>query len=81
MNIQHRCSSSANDIYIVQGVSAWTKTIAAYEELLLETLCFDLTIVHPHNILLSAAETLQASEHLLSYTWSVLNDTYAPRPT
>jgi hypothetical protein len=59
----------------MQGVSAWTKTIAAYEEHLLETLCFDLTVEHPHNILLSAAETLQAADYLISFTWSVLNDT------
>lgn len=67
--------SNRNDSHAVQGVSAWTKTIMAYEELLLETLCFDLTVEHPHNILLSAAETLQATDHLISYTWSVLSDT------
>lgn len=53
---------------------SWMKTITAYEELLLETLCFDLTIEHPYNNLLSAATSLQAADHLLAYTWSVIND-------
>lgn len=50
------------------------KAIIAYEELLLETLCFDLTIEHPYNNLLSAAASLQATDHLVAYAWSIIND-------
>ncbi|KAF8323189.1 cyclin-like protein [Clavulina sp. PMI_390] len=58
------------------GIQTWTRTILAYEELLLETLCFDLSTEHPHNILLSAANALEANEHLVAYSWSVLNDSF-----
>lgn len=50
------------------------KTITTYEELLLEALCFDLTVDHPHTVLLTAAEILGASPELIAYSWSVVND-------
>ena len=52
------------------------RTITAYEELLLETLCFDLTIEHPHHFLLSGAESLQAADTTMGWAWSIVNDTY-----
>lgn len=51
------------------------KIITAYEELLLETLCFDLTIEHPHHFLLTGAESLEATDTTLGWAWSIVNDT------
>ncbi|KAF9519975.1 hypothetical protein BS47DRAFT_914482 [Hydnum rufescens UP504] len=75
------CQAKANGTPVIvdehgPAVTAWMKTITACEEILLETLCFDLTVEHPHNDLLNAAEVLQTPEQLLAYVWSVMNDTF-----
>ncbi len=51
------------------------KRITQYEELLLEALCFDMTVDHPHTTLLTSAKTLRSSEELVAYSWSIINDT------
>ncbi|KAF8318626.1 cyclin-like protein, partial [Cantharellus anzutake] len=58
------------------NVTKWMKRITQYEELLLEALCFDMTVEHPHTALLTAAKVLHPSEELLAYSWSIINDTY-----
>lgn len=57
-----------------QAVATWMRTITAYEELLLETLCFDLTVEHPHHFLLIGAEALDAADTTLGWAWSIVND-------
>ncbi|ETS60082.1 hypothetical protein PaG_06076 [Moesziomyces aphidis] len=52
----------------------WRDTILVNEEELLETLCFDLIVEHPHEILVKACSRLGVDTWLVRLAWTTLND-------
>lgn len=54
----------------------WRDIILVSEEVLLETLCFDLIVQHPHEILVKACFRLGVPEEVVRLAWSTLNDWY-----
>lgn len=53
----------------------WAEIILQNEETLLETLCFDLIIEHPHEILVKACHRLSVDKPVLQLAWAIINDT------
>lgn len=51
----------------------WKELILLYEERLLETLCFDLIIEHPHPIAIKACKRLNANRDMAQLTVVLLN--------
>ena len=58
-----------------QEFARWRDTILLSEETLLETLCFDLIVEHPHEILVKACSRLSVDAVLVRLAWTILNDT------
>ncbi|SPO26670.1 related to C-type cyclin [Ustilago trichophora] len=52
----------------------WRDIILLSEETLLETLCFDLIVEHPHEILVKACSRLSVDTPLVRLAWTILND-------
>ncbi|KAI8393408.1 cyclin-like protein [Radiomyces spectabilis] len=52
----------------------WREAIIYYEQFLIETLCFDLTVNHPHQLVLEFGEEIQASERVVAAAWAFAND-------
>ncbi|SNX85042.1 related to C-type cyclin [Melanopsichium pennsylvanicum] len=52
----------------------WRDIILLSEETLLETLCFDLIVEHPHEILVKACSRLSVDAILMRLAWTILND-------
>ncbi|KAL1919465.1 uncharacterized protein VTP21DRAFT_2158 [Calcarisporiella thermophila] len=52
----------------------WRDTILFNEEILLEALCFDLTIEHPYTSLIAIAKKLGVSKKLCQHAWGYIND-------
>ncbi|KAI8888077.1 cyclin-like protein [Backusella circina FSU 941] len=50
----------------------WKDTLLRYEVILLETLCFDLAIQHPHSILVASDIRSIVSDSILKKTWMFL---------
>lgn len=44
------------------------------EETVLETLCFDLIVEHPHEILIKACSRLMVDASLVRLAWTIIND-------
>ncbi|CCF51893.1 hypothetical protein NDA11_004095 [Ustilago hordei] len=52
----------------------WRDIVLLSEETLLETLCFDLIVEHPHEILVKACSRLTVDAWLVRLGWTILND-------
>ncbi|PWN48018.1 cyclin-like protein [Violaceomyces palustris] len=52
----------------------WRDCILLNEEALLETLCFDLVIEHPHEILVRSCQELGVDRSITRLAWTILND-------
>ncbi|PKI85822.1 hypothetical protein MVES1_000311 [Malassezia vespertilionis] len=52
----------------------WRDCILLHEEALLTTLCFDLVVPQPHEVLVHAARMLEVEKPLAQLAWSILND-------
>ncbi|SJX63429.1 related to C-type cyclin [Sporisorium reilianum f. sp. reilianum] len=52
----------------------WRDIILVSEETVLETLCFDLIVEHPHEILVKACSRLNVDAPLVRLAWTILND-------
>ncbi|CAO3676058.1 unnamed protein product [Rhizopus stolonifer] len=50
----------------------WKETLLHFESILLETLCFDLTVQQPHNHLEKLAEQLRVSSSAVRKAWMLL---------
>ncbi|ORY05601.1 cyclin-like protein, partial [Basidiobolus meristosporus CBS 931.73] len=66
--------SSIQRIISSQEFQRWKDTILYNEEVLLETLCFDLAVEHPYKILLSLVKELRGSKKLAQTAWAFIND-------
>ncbi|KAI8081301.1 P-TEFB associated cyclin, cyclin T Pch1 [Halteromyces radiatus] len=53
---------------------SWRSAILWYERFLLETLCFDMTVDHPHQLVLEFAAELDASESVTQAAYGFAND-------
>ncbi|KAK9727356.1 hypothetical protein K7432_001933 [Basidiobolus ranarum] len=51
----------------------WKEMIFNYEVILLETLCFELTIEHPYKILIRLVQELQGSKKVANIAWALIN--------
>ena len=54
----------------------WRDCIILHEEALLTTLCFDLVVPQPHELLVRAARTLEVETPLARLAWTILNDAF-----
>lgn len=54
----------------------WRDTILYNEELLLEALCFDLTVQHPYSGLKQYWKKFSGQDKALKVAWTCVNDTY-----
>lgn len=52
----------------------WRDCILLHEEALMTTLCFDLVVPQPHEILVRSTQRLQVAAPLARLAWTVLND-------
>ncbi|KAI8371354.1 cyclin-like protein [Radiomyces spectabilis] len=52
----------------------WQEAILWYEQFLVETLCFDLSVDHPHQLILEFAEEVDAPALVAQYAWAFAND-------
>ncbi|PWZ00141.1 cyclin-like protein [Testicularia cyperi] len=52
----------------------WRDIILVFEEVLLESLCFDLIVEHPHEILVKACFRLGVKNEVVRLAWTILND-------
>ncbi|WFC98871.1 hypothetical protein MYAM1_001604 [Malassezia yamatoensis] len=52
----------------------WRESILSHEETLLTTLCFDLVVPQPHEVIVRATQALQVEAPLARLAWCVLND-------
>ncbi|CAO3608029.1 unnamed protein product [Cunninghamella blakesleeana] len=53
---------------------SWRSAILWYERFLLEMLCFDMTIDHPHQLLLEFGSELDAPERVIQAAYGFAND-------
>lgn len=56
--------------------SKWRDCILLHEEALLTTLCFDLIVPQPHELVVNAARALELDAPLARLAWTILNDVY-----
>jgi hypothetical protein len=72
------CAHRSTSIYLMQTVTQefrrWTSAILAREELLVETLCFDFLVHHPHSILVDLLQSMPEDTILEDHSWSIAND-------
>lgn len=64
----------------------WEQLVLTYEEVLLEVLCFDFDIIHPHEFVADILRTYEVEDPeliaagldtaLIECVWSVAHDTY-----
>ncbi|KAJ1964334.1 hypothetical protein IWQ62_002966, partial [Dispira parvispora] len=54
----------------------WCNSIIAREELLLEYVCFDLTIQHPYSLLVEWFESLNVPSEIRPSAWAFANDSF-----
>ncbi|OLL26255.1 Cyclin pch1 [Neolecta irregularis DAH-3] len=52
----------------------WKEVIAYTEELVLESVCFDLTITHPYDIVIKYVKELNVPKEVARSAWAFLND-------
>lgn len=62
---------------LLQDHAKWRERILSGEEAMLEALCFDLIVAHPHEVLVTCADQLNVGRPLTRVAWTVLNDWYA----
>ena len=52
----------------------WRDSILLHEETLLTTLCFDLVVPQPHEVLVRATQSLEVERPVARLAWCILND-------
>lgn len=52
----------------------WRDCILLHEEVLLTTLCFDMVVPQPHEVLVRATRSLEVETEVARLAWTVLND-------
>ncbi|RUS23158.1 hypothetical protein BC937DRAFT_91845 [Endogone sp. FLAS-F59071] len=70
-------ASKKDDMQLSEGskeYNKWRDTILYLEEVLLEAICFDLTIEHPYQCLLKIIEKIEGSRKLAQTAWAFVND-------
>ncbi|KAJ1921838.1 hypothetical protein IWQ60_006548 [Tieghemiomyces parasiticus] len=54
----------------------WRDHLIYKEEILLEAVCFELTIQHPYKYLIQLLDYVQASKMVKQYAWAFVNDSF-----
>lgn len=71
---------SKNENLVVERESKefknWKQVIIFYEELILQTCCFDLEIDHPYKQMIEYTKALKCSDKLSRAAWAFINDSY-----
>ncbi|KAJ8662240.1 hypothetical protein O0I10_001933 [Lichtheimia ornata] len=73
VSMAHLYTGSTNDEK-AKMFFGWRDAIVRYEIIVLETLCFDLTVNHPYEPLLDILGELQVSESVVQSAWGFTND-------
>ncbi|KAJ8657148.1 hypothetical protein O0I10_007228 [Lichtheimia ornata] len=73
-SLLHMHSRENHEDEMAKLFHALRDAIIQYEFIVVETLCFDFAIDHPHQALLDLLDELEASERIAQAAWSFAND-------